>query len=294
DPHAAPLEHAAEREDVAGVVVDQQNRAVDEVLIGAVETLQHALLFGGQVGHDAVQEEGGLVEQALRRLHAFHDDAARHRMEPGVLFGAELAAGKEDNRHVGQLLVGGKLFQHLKARHIGQAQVEHHAIGRLLPQHIERATPGAGGFYLDVVIAEQFRNAPLLSRVVFDHQQALPPRRRVFLDAAEGRLYALGGRRLADERERAAGKAVVLVLVERDDLDRDVPRQWILLELAEDAPAQHVRQEDVEGNSAWLILLGELQRVGPAHCNKDLETLVARKIDKHTAIMRIVFDDQQN
>ncbi len=177
DPHPAPLQHAAQREDVAGVVVDQQNGSIDEILVGAVQPLQHALLFGRQVGHDAVQEERGLVQQTLGRLHAFHDDAARHRMKPGIFFRAEFSPGEHDDRHVGQPFVGCKLFQHLEARHVGQAQIEHHAVCRLPPQRIERTTAGACGFYLDIVMAEQFRDAHLLGRIVFNDQQAFPPRR---------------------------------------------------------------------------------------------------------------------
>src|SRR5262249_39800767 len=99
--HAAPLEHAAQREDVAGIVVDQQNGAVDEILVGAVEPLEHALLFRRKVCYDAVEEERRLIEQTLGRFDAFHHDAARHRMEPGVLFGAELPPGEYYDRHVG-------------------------------------------------------------------------------------------------------------------------------------------------------------------------------------------------
>ena len=76
--HAAPLQHAAQREDVARVVVDEQHRLADQILVGAVQPLEHALLFGGQVGDDAVQEQRGLVEQPLRRFDALDDDAARH------------------------------------------------------------------------------------------------------------------------------------------------------------------------------------------------------------------------
>ena len=86
--HAAPLEHAAEREDVAGVVVDQQHGAADQVLVRAGQPLEHSLLFGRQIGHHPVQEQRGFVEQALRRLDAFDHDAAGHGVQLGVLLGA--------------------------------------------------------------------------------------------------------------------------------------------------------------------------------------------------------------
>ncbi len=47
--HAAPFEHAAQGENVARVVVDEQNRLTDEVLIRAVQPFEHTLHVIGQV-----------------------------------------------------------------------------------------------------------------------------------------------------------------------------------------------------------------------------------------------------
>ncbi len=84
------------------------------------------------------------------------------------------------------------------------------------------------------------------------------------------------------------------VLVERDDLHRDVPGQRVLLELAQHRPAQHVGQEHVERNRGRLVLLRQLERVGAAHGDQDLEALVAREVDQDARIVRIVLDDQQD
>ena len=80
-------------------------------------------------------------------------------------------------------------------------------------------------------------------------------------------------RRLGDEGERAARQAVLTVLVERDDLNRDMPRQRVLLELAEHGPAEHVGQEHIERHGGRLILLGEIDRVVAAHRHQRLECL---------------------
>ena len=69
-----------------------------------LQPLQHPLLLRRQVGHHAVQEQRGLVEQPLRRLHALDHDAARHGVQLGVLLGGKLAAGEHHDRHVGQRL----------------------------------------------------------------------------------------------------------------------------------------------------------------------------------------------
>ena len=105
---------------------------------------------------------------------------------------------------------------------------------------------------------------------------------------------ALARRRLGHEREGAARKAVLAVLVERDDLHRDVPRERILLELAEHGPAQHVGQEHVERDRGRLILLGEIERIVAAHGHQHLEALVARQVDQDARVVRIVLDDQQD
>ena len=54
------------------------------------------------------------------------------------------------------------------------------------------------------------------------------------------------GRRLDEVGKGAVGQAVLALLVERDDLHRNVPRERIELELVEHRPAEHVGQEDVE------------------------------------------------
>ena len=87
---------------------------------------------------------------------------------------------------------------------------------------------------------------------------------------------------------------MLAVFVERDDLDRNVPGQRIVLELAQHGPAEHVRQEDVERNRGRLELLGEIQRLGAARRDQHLEALVAGEIDQHARIMRIVLDDQKD
>ena len=87
---------------------------------------------------------------------------------------------------------------------------------------------------------------------------------------------------------------MLAVFVERDDLHRNVPRQRIVLELAQHGPAEHVGQEDVERHGGRLELLGEIQRFRAARRDQHLEALVAGEIDQHARIMRVVLDDQEN
>ena len=141
--------------------------------------------------------------------------------------------------------------------------------------------------------AEQRRDARLLGRVVVDDQQALAARRGERLDARQRVVEAVGGRRLADERERAAREAVLAVLVQRHDLHRDVARRRIALELAEHRPSEHVGQEHVErdrGRAGTRARARARPRrvVGDEH----LEAVGAREVDDHARVARIVLDDQ--
>ena len=114
----------------------------------------------------------------------------------------------------------------------------------------ERLGAGFDRDDVDVVVAEQLGDAQLLGGIVLDHQQALAARLRVFLDAVSACLEPFRGRRLGDEGEGAARQPVLTVLVQGHDLHRDVPRQRVLLQLAQHRPAQHVGQEHVERDGA--------------------------------------------
>ena len=126
--HVVVLEQRGQGEDVARVVVDHQHFAAAQDLVRAVQPLEHRLLLRRQVGDHAVQEQRRLVQQPLGRLHVLEDDALGHRLELGLLVGAQVLAGEDDDRHVRQRRLGVHLLQQLEAGHVGQAQVEHDAV----------------------------------------------------------------------------------------------------------------------------------------------------------------------
>jgi hypothetical protein len=64
--------------------------------------------------------------------------------------------------------------------------------------------------------------------------------------------------------------------------------------LAQHRPSEHVGQEHVERDRGRLVLLGKVYRVGASDRDQHLEAVVAREIDHHPRIMRIVFHDQQD
>ena len=76
---------------------------------------------------------------------------------------------------------------------------------------------------------------------------------------------------LVTKAEGPPREAMLTIFVERDDLNRNMARQRILLKLTENGPAEHVGQKDVERDRGRLKLLGEHQRIGAAHGHDRLE-----------------------
>ena len=86
---------------------------------------------------------------------------------------------------------------------------------------------------------------------------------------------------------------MLAVLVQRDDLNGNVTRVGILLQLAEHRPAKHVGQEHVEGHRRRVELPRQGERVAAPRCHQHLETVVARQIREDAGVVGIVLDDQQ-
>src|SRR4051812_76915 len=99
--------------------------------------------------------------------------------------------------------------------------------------------------------------------------------------------------RLGDEREGAARQTMLAVLIEADDLHRDMAGQRILLQMAQNRPAEHIGKKDVERHGCRLILPRELDRFISRRCNDGLEAAVACKIEEDAGVVRIVLDDEQ-
>ena len=84
------------------------------------------------------------------------------------------------------------------------------------------------------------------------------------------------------------------VFIQGDDLHGDMPRRRILLELTQHRPTQHVGQEDVQRDGSGLILARQRQRIGAAHGDQYLHSVVMHQINQNARIVRIVFHDQQH
>ena len=96
DLHAATFENAAECENVADVIVHHQHFFAHQSVIGAVQAIEHSLLFDRKIRNNAMQEQRCLVQQTFGRFDSLHHDASRQRVQTSVLFRRKLFPGKDD------------------------------------------------------------------------------------------------------------------------------------------------------------------------------------------------------
>ena len=192
----------------------------------AVQPLEHRLLLRRQVGDDAVQEQRGLVEQPLGRLHVLQHDALGHRLEPRparravrslpvkTTTGTSASAGSACSCSSSSKPVMSGRRRSSTTQSNGCVEHAPPAPRRRVPTAAISMSSWPSSSTIDVA----------LDVVVLDHQQPLGARRGEVLDAVERRLQAGGGRRLDEVGERAVRQAVLALLLERDDLHRDVAR----------------------------------------------------------------------
>ncbi len=171
-----------------------------------------------------MQEQRGFVEQPVGRLHVFQHDALGERAQLLFFLGVQFLAGEDHDRHVAQRRFGLHFFQQRIAAHVGQPQIQHAAVERLVQQLLERFPARAGGFHFDVVVAQQFHHAVALDFVVFHDEQPFGARTGELLDAVEALFQTFGRGRFDDVGKRAVGKSVLAFFLDGNDLHRNVPR----------------------------------------------------------------------
>ncbi len=206
----------------------------------------------------------------------------------------QLLAGEDDDRHVAQRRLGLQLLEQLEAAHVRQAQIEDAAVEGALAQRRQRLGAGADRLDLDVVVAEQLDDARRSMSLSSITSSRLVCGATIDLEPVERRFQLVGGGRLDQVGEGAVRQAVLPLLVDRDDLHRDVPRRRVELEVVEHRPAEHVGQEDVERDGGRAVLARQRQRQLPALGDDALEALVARQAQQDARVVRIVLDDQQD
>ena len=295
DGHAEPLlERRRQGEDVADVVVDDQHARAEQGRVVPTGALQHLPLGRGEPGLFPVEEQGGLLEQALGRGGVLHNDRLGERLER-VFFGAgEISGGVDHHRHDGQGRVVADAIEKLVAIHLRQAEVEHDAVEAPGPHGAEGLLGAAGGGDVDVVAAEQLDDAaPLVLVVLHDEQAAAAAadeahqvvQHRVEVSLRAGLVYVAA-------RPLRQG-AVHPLLGDRDDLNRDVTHGRVVLEPVEDRPAVHARQGDVKGDGVGLEVARQGEAGLPTGRHDDLEAAGSGAAHECDGEGGVVVDHQQ-
>src|ERR1700739_1430434 len=73
-----------------------------------------------------------------------------------------------------------------------------------------------------------------------------------------------------------------------------MPGGWVLLQMVQYSPTQHVGKKYVEGDSCWVELPRQGQCIDAATRDQDLEALVARKVAENPRIMQVILHNKQN
>ena len=98
----------------------------------------------------------------------------------------------------------------------------------------------------NVIVTQQFDDALALDLVVFNDQQAAPARLRVFDTRSKAFFSSPVVAGLMRYEKCAVPEALQALLLDADDLYRDMPRRGILFQMVQHGPAEHIRQENIE------------------------------------------------
>src|SRR6202008_420056 len=124
--HSASFENAAERKDVAHVVIYNQYFFPHERFVGMVQEVKHLLLFLRQISYNAMQKEGGFVQKPFRRLDTFHYHAASQHAKAGILVRRKVFASEDHYRQVTEHRGVAETFKYFKSGHIWKTEIEYH------------------------------------------------------------------------------------------------------------------------------------------------------------------------
>ena len=259
-----------------------------------MQLLQHPSLRFGQLGRHPVQEQRGLVEQPLGRAGILDDHRFGQPAELRLLPLGELLAGVDDGRKLPEPDLALDAGDELEARHVGQAEVEHHAVVAPGLQRLERGFAAANGSGLHVAGADELHDAPPSRLVVLHHQQPLDGPVHELVQRGERVAQRFLGGRLGQEVDGAEPESPLPVLLDRDDVHRDVARRRIVLEPVQNRPAIGVGQPQVQRHRGRLVLARQRQRPVGALRHQPLEPAVARQVQQDLREVGVVLRDEED
>src|SRR5438093_12637659 len=116
-----PLQDARESEDIADIVIDNQDSLTGQYSVSLMELFEQMPLRLRQIGLNPVQEECGLIKQPIHRFDALDNYGVGYSSQFGLLLWRKLPARVYDDRKLGEADLVLDLLDELEARHIGQS-----------------------------------------------------------------------------------------------------------------------------------------------------------------------------
>ena len=255
-------------------------------------------LPGGRSRDDAVQEQGA-SRRAAARATARPSSTMLFAIVPQLrLFVArQLLAGEHDDRHVAQRRVLLHLARAGRSRTCPAARRSSttQSNGR------SRSAASASAPVPTVVIVAR-RRAPISSTMLMRSAGSSSTtsswRTRgaaKLLMRSNAASSAVGRERLVEVRERAALEPVLALLLDGDDLHRDVARRAgpASAGRAPSSRACRAGRCRARSRSAGTCARARAPRA-PRIATSALEAAVAREVEQHARVVRVVLDDQQH
>ena len=252
------LQHAGQGEDVPHIVVHDQDLLAGEFQVG-LRAGRRAARRRMEFGLDPVEEQGRLIDQMLQRPGVLDDGRLGHLLESVLLLPGEVPPRVDDDPEVLRVDVPLDRLQELEAVHVGQVQVEHHAVERPGPQGLEGLGGRPDGGDADVGVADRGGDVAALDLVVLHDQQLPDPALQETFDGGEGIVQRLLAHGLLEEGKRPQPDPALPAIVHRDHVDGDVAGGRVVLQAVQHDPAVHVGQEEVQGDRGRPDLPGNLE-----------------------------------
>jgi hypothetical protein len=184
-----------------------------------------------------------------------------------------------------EAFVGLHSLEQLEPLHVRQLEIEHHAVEWALLEFCQSLLARCDRRHLHVLaVAEKLDDRLSLGRLVVDDEQVLDAALEKGGDLLERIVQAALVNRFLEEGDGACAQRVVLaVLGACYDMDRNVPRVRVALEVVEDSPAVHHRQLHVENDCVGLVLMRERQADVAAQGDDAFEAALARDLEHRSS-----------
>ena len=117
-----------------------------------------------------MQEQRRFRQQPLRRAGFLDDNRIGYLLKMLFFFPRQFLSGVDDDRKVITSKIRLQLLDQLEAGHVGQFQIQHHAVKSLVLQNVQCFLTGGHCRGFNIAIPDQLNHAHALNVVVLNHQ----------------------------------------------------------------------------------------------------------------------------